>query len=284
MLGNIGTPSQKKKIENLVQEDKFLLIIFDACRYDYFQSSYTDHYNGELEKVYTTNTYTMQYLFNTWTSHYNITYVSGGPVISDENFEINNMGYRPSKHFDRIIPAWDMGYKKELGVTPPEAVTKSALENPSEKMVVHYFQPHAPYIGERKLREKVPELKKDQESIDDDLTDSLKDIYNKMELGEISEDNLKSAYSDNLERVLKAAKPLVQNSNKRTVITSDHGELLGESGRYMHGGMPHEILSDLPWLEVSNVKGDLPEVSPERAKQHKDQKQVEDQLRDLGYL
>jgi len=277
---NIGRRSQKQRIDNLLQEDEFLLVILDACRYDFFERRYTRHFEGNLERTYTTNTYTMQYLMNTWTDEYDITYVAGGPVVSDRNFDMSDWDYRPSEHFDEIIDVWDMGYEKELGVTPPEAITEIATKRNDDRMIVHYFQPHAPYIGEDRLREGSVDGGRD---VIEARGESLKRIYEKIEAGEIDEDTLRKAYASNLQRVMEATKPLVEKPNRRTVLTSDHGEILGEDGRYMHGGVPHSALCEVPWLEVNDTKGEPKDIDTSK-KQEGNQDEVRQQLEDLGYL
>jgi hypothetical protein len=272
-LRNFTKESQKSKIHDLLDEKEFLLIILDACRYDIFKQEYGSHFSGEFSKTYSTNTYTMQYLVNTWTDTYDITYVAGGPVISDQNFEISEWGYRPTEHFEKVVDVWNRDYGKELGVTPPEKVTEAAMNEDSPRMVVHYFQPHAPYIGEKRLREETSR----------ERDESLKDIYGRIDSGEISQEDLRGAYVSNLRRVIEAVKPLVDSVNGKSIITSDHGELLGEDKRFMHGGVPHKNLCELPWLTVEDTKGDYgsPDIeTPENGQS----KQVEEQLKDLGYL
>jgi len=280
---NRNLQSQQTLIAELLQADEFLIVLFDACRFDAFEETYSDHYEGSLSKVCTTNTFTKQYQQTTWPDQYDLTYVAGGPVISDRNFERSNLEYRPSEHFSTIVHAWDRGYEKELGVTPPEAVTEVALEKDADRMIVHYFQPHAPYIGEKRLRESY-DTSADNTSKIETRVMSLKKIYEQIEAGKIDTGNLKAAYYSNLERVMQPAKPLIANVNRPTVITSDHGELLGEDDRYLHGGPPHPILCRLPWLEVSETVGETTAPSVKKRTDDTPSKSVEDQLKDLGYF
>lgn len=281
---NIGVPHQRELIKRLLSEDEFLLIILDACRYDVFERGFPSHYSGCLKKVYTTSTYTKQYLRTTWPDYYDVTYVAGGPVITDKNFQLSSSSYRPSEHFHDIVHAWDLEYEKELGVTPPEAVTDAALHNEDSRMVVHYFQPHAPYIGEVRLRADEVEADASEQSKVESRTDSLRNIYEKIENGDIPDGRLIDAYESNLNRVMLATKTLIRNTNKRTVITSDHGELLGEDNRYLHGGFPHPILCELPWFEVQGVKGKTNEDKVDLEEDGRPKKAIQEQLRDLGYF
>lgn len=65
-------------------------------------------------------------------------------------------------------------------------------------------------------------------------------------------EKLKEFYRSNLETVLTYASDLVDSLEGKTVVTSDHSELLGEEGRYGHDSA-HEkcdLLYEVPWLEI----------------------------------
>jgi len=61
-------------------------------------------------------------------------------------------------------------------------------------------------------------------------------IAKKIERDEITNEYLEKAYEDNLRLVLKVVKKMVNEMKLigKVVLTSDHGELLGENGFYMH--------------------------------------------------
>jgi len=67
----------------------------------------------------------------------------------------------------------------------------------------------------------------------------------------VGEERLKDAYRDNCERVLNEASKLIESTAGKVIVTSDHGDLLGEGGRYGHpGGDSHSVLKEVPWLEI----------------------------------
>lgn len=69
-------------------------------------------------------------------------------------------------------------------------------------------------------------------------------------LREVGEDGVRKAYEENLEIVLNHVAQLLREFRGKIVITSDHGELLGENGLYGHPwGMRHPALIEIPWLE-----------------------------------
>jgi len=69
---------------------------------------------------------------------------------------------------------------------------------------------------------------------------------------------LRKAYRENLrivlEHVAKLCDELLRHKpSARIVITSDHGELLGENGKYSHG-IEDPYTLEVPWLRVKTVK------------------------------
>lgn len=67
----------------------------------------------------------------------------------------------------------------------------------------------------------------------------------------LGEKGVKQAYRNNLECVMRHVSSLIKDLEERTVITSDHGELLGENNDYSHYSWKDEKqLREVPWLEV----------------------------------
>jgi len=91
-----------------------------------------------------------------------------------------------------------------------------------------------------------------------------------------------------LQRVLIAVQNLVSQLSRPVVITADHGEMLGEDGRYIHGGLPHPLLCEVPWFTVdeSMIGSNNQNISESKTKPETtiSEQDVEEQLRDLGYL
>jgi len=62
---------------------------------------------------------------------------------------------------------------------------------------------------------------------------------------------LRAAYADNLRFVLKYVAKIVKDLPGVTIVTSDHGERLGEGKRYSHPpGLFDPLLIEIPWFKV----------------------------------
>jgi len=237
--------------KDLIHEtDWDLLIILDASRFDYFKENYKDYINGKLYKVRSEGIDTFEFLRECFPDYYDLTYVSGAtPVNSVVKLNPHGMGhlyrgYVPRDHFKEIIDVWNFGWSDGLGTVPPHRVTTAAVNNISSKMIVHYFQPHMPAIGEPKFLgltgNKVGKMRGNPP--DSPIWENVKE---NVEL-------LRKAYEGNLRLVLLETRRLLEvvgDSFASIIVTSDHGEGLGEDGVFAHN-KDHPVLREIPWLEV----------------------------------
>jgi len=234
--------SQKELIREVVKGDSWLIIVLDACRYDFFEKAYREFLEGELLRVRSANSTTPYWLKETWTGYYDAVYVSANPFIVPNPPERSRTGdeirrwlgnYNPRAHFKRIVPLYLTDWDEELGTVRPEVVVRRALENLYPRMVVHFLQPHYPYIGRKKI-----------------LGDGRK-IVAKIRRGEIGFGEVLEAYTENLRLALRCARQLIDVAPHGAVaVTSDHGEIL-RPDRVEHP--PNTFTPELivvPWLWV----------------------------------
>lgn len=124
-----------------------ILIVLDACRFDFFE-----RYNtipGTLTKMWVPTSSTYDYMLDNFKHYYrSITYVSGNPFINSRK---KLQGFKATSHFPKIIDAWDFGWDEELKTVPPWNMVEAALPYLNDKrVIIHFMQPHTPYIGENR--------------------------------------------------------------------------------------------------------------------------------------
>jgi hypothetical protein len=216
------------------------LIILDACRYD----KLNDIREHEVEDRVTLGSTSSEYVERTFTEdkYDDVVYISANGFLTDQMMQ-KHLGKKDIFHekFDTIETDWD----SEKGTVLPEDVVRDAetAESlfPEKRKIIHFIQPHYPYLtrefGERS---------------DTHLPDETDDALKLAERGEIPRAEIIKAYEENLEIVLEHAEKLAQELEGKTVITADHGELLGENGLYGHpAGSNAKELRRVPWEEVS---------------------------------
>lgn len=237
-----------------------LLVILDACRFDYFQRIYREYLSGRLEEAYSEGIDTFEFLKEVFPSYYELTYISGAVPVNSfikpnpQGLGHLYRGYTPRKHFKRIVDVWYSDWDDSLGTTPPDKVVDAAIGNLDSKMIVHIFQPHAPFIGEPKLLGWTGDKVGKGRGVPPDAP-----IWQGLQgVPEVwcgaDTDFLRKAHEGNLRLALSEVKRLLESIGdrfNRIVVTSDHGEALGEDGVFAHS-KDHPVIRRIPWLEVDN--------------------------------
>ena len=238
----------------LIHRDEWdVLVVLDACRFDVFERVYPKYLSGTLTKVWSPGHITPAWLGKTWTEWYDVTYVSANPRVN--TFGIPWVGFDAMKRFAKVVDAWNFAWDKELSTVPPWSMTDIVLETEG-RVVAHYVQPHVPYIGETKCTvdtttwsdARWEKHKKRMFSYSSSKTRAIARKSGKPEF-------LRRAYEDNLRCALKEVVRLVDGTDRRVVVTSDHGEFLGEGNKWLHKptwvGDP--IIHEVPWFEADGT-------------------------------
>lgn len=236
---------------NVLNENWDILIILDACRYDFFKKY--NFIKGKLKKKKSLGSCTREWIKKNFIKNYsNIVYISGNPHISKFMLK-KNIGRNPFYYIDEV---WNYGWNDEFGTVLPDIITKRIIENlihfPNKKIVAHYMQPHSPFIKEknlididegwRNLRNIVLSKKAKKEHTN---------IFKLAHIKKVNINSIKKGYIENLKIVLKSITKL-KNLKKQIIITSDHGNCFGEYGLYGHPcGIYIPQLIEIPWFSMN---------------------------------
>lgn len=208
-------------------------------------------------------------------------YVTANPQLYRHRDELT-----PELHAVRNV--WrDGGWDDELGTVPPETTTEHAREAsqefPDKRLVVHYIQPHYPFID--------AETDFDKGQLEDE--DAPPSFWQKIMHGdlEVPLDTIWDAYTANLQRVLSHVDSLVEDLEGKTIVTSDHGNMVGERSfpvpirEWGHpAGQYTDELIEVPWHVIeSESRKQIVAEPPEREFGDSDDGDVTERLRDLGY-
>lgn len=167
---------------------------------------------------------------------------------------INRFGYNP---FFKVVDVWKEEWSEELGTVPPEKANQSTLRSlkihPEKKYIIHYLQPHYPYIGEIKLKSEVMTLLRKGILKQKTRGDSeLATPWKLVEEGIIGIRAIRQAYISNLKFVLTKIKELLPSLSGKTIITSDHGNSFGKFGLFYGHPLGFSLpeLIKVPWFEL----------------------------------
>ncbi|MDT3435480.1 sulfatase-like hydrolase/transferase [Haloarcula sp. 1CSR25-25] len=293
---------------NIYDSNWDLLIVLDACRVDALRSV-EDEYSfiEEVMEITSLGSTSLEWMLKTFTerhldeirkTHYISTNGHLGQLSGADTTYFTFLQLQETvvartawanqlvKHnavseedFAAIHRLYHLSERNPYGHTPlPDDVTDYAIQRgrelSDERLIVHYMQPHAPYLKQAFER--------------GTIADHEASPFTYLRSGG-SNEAVREAYLDNLRFVLDSIERLLDNIDaERVVITADHGELFGEFSLYSHGaGVFHPNLKRVPWVETTarDTDGYIPDIDDE-TKQDSDEleKQVKDQLEGLGYL
>jgi hypothetical protein len=272
---------------DVFEEDWDTLVVLDACRYDMFES--TSQLDGTLLSRISKGSSTVEWLQANFDGRdlRDTVYVTANPQL-----ERNRSKWDINLH--ETINVWlNEGWDEDTGTVRAETVTKAALEAaerfPHKRLVVHYMQPHYPFVPADTTADK----EHLQQINDSSAKPSGDTVWNQMFNDELnlSRDKIWSIYVENLEYVLDHITKFLEEISGKTVITGDHGNYVGERAspipirEYGHPrGLYDEPVVLVPWLEQMN--GQRREIRNEErseGEQEISSQTVSDRLKDLGY-
>lgn len=210
------------------------LIILDGARFDHFEAvAGPDHTPMPIHSVGSSSP---EFVRQTIDARY-----------SDHVLVTANPYYEWTGRHDCFADARLLYHDRwEDGTVKPETVVDqarlSAYRNPDRKHVVHFLQPHKPFITGH-------------------LADHRGTEYDALERGAVEPDEFERAYRANLQLAFDEALKLARTLDGRTVITADHGESFGEPGLFTRRPLfehpeyrYNDALVRVPWLPVGDAE------------------------------
>ncbi|SEP31775.1 hypothetical protein SAMN04487948_1474 [Halogranum amylolyticum] len=257
---------------DIFNEDWDNLIILDACRFDIFEEYLPlDSFTGSLEYRISRGSATREWIRGNFTNRdlYDTVYIDSNGYYARLKDEIEAEVYKYN-----LVENDAFG-----GISAsPEIVTEAAInaanEYPHKRLLIQYMQPHQPFFGP--TGENINYKDKFPKTVSENNLDA---------------DTLFQAYRENLEIALNSVLDLINKLDGKTVISSDHGELLGESQSplpatyYGHpAGLYVPTLVRVPWFVIdSEDRRRIRGGTPEQDEVGLDSKEIDEKLRGLGY-
>jgi hypothetical protein len=323
----------------IMQESWDYLIILDACRYDYFEQVWQDYLPGDLEKRISVGSATREWRNKSFTDYYgDVVYISANPHINSsvriKGFLATEHFF---KVYDLWQEEWDNEKGTILPEVVTNRAIDIIGASPGKRAIVHYIQPHQPYLSVditeavahryRAVVRKMPDRTESRKANVSAVEKIFAMIYTALycigsrghlvpwKLREIlnippanhtdairrqhGKEALRRAYKENLEIVLESTAKLVDALSGKIVVTSDHGEVLGENNCYEHWSRSsNKFLLEIPWLVIDKgarttepvqsthderqQKTSAP-VSADRSDEDQTKQKIQEKLKALGY-
>ncbi|MXR51174.1 hypothetical protein GRX03_06085 [Halovenus sp. WSH3] len=259
---------------HVVEEDWDNLLILDGCRADLFEEtvdrSRFDDYRrvtslGSGSEEWTEKNFVDERFGGRSDGFGDIVYVTSNPYTSKV----------AGDRFHELIEVHEDHFDEDIGQVRAEPVMEAAkqanADYPNKRLIVHFMQPHAPFL------------------VSDWLDAGPHEEWERFERGELTREEMWRAYRETLEYVIDVAWSLVEDLDGKTVITADHGNLFGEFALpfpvrlYCHpNGLRYDGLVSVPWAIVDGDRRRIVDDGIHSASVASDDA-IDQRLRDLGY-
>jgi hypothetical protein len=229
--------------QSIVDRNWDTMIILDGCRFDVFrnqiatQGSYFNDLKWSLEKIESGASCSPEFLVKNFASK----------KLPDTVFVSSNSyltALLPKDTFFKTLDLWKTHWNDIVGTVLPEDVAKEGLKAreryPNKRLIIQFLQPHGPFIGE--------------------IGNGFKTIPSIV--FRQGRDRAVQAYISNLCAVFPYVQLLISRLDGVIIVTSDHGEALGEKvlGIPVYGhprGSRMPALMEVPWLTIYKEKNHL---------------------------
>lgn len=266
----------------IMSEDWDNLLILDACRYDMFADRID--LDGRLETRISLGSSSEEFLERNFVGeqHHDTVYVNANPYVPRLGLDEGT--------FHAVVDClsdWD----EELQTVTPETVAQAAVDAhetyPDKRLIVHFMQPHTPFIGERGRR-----MVGGGWTMDRDVEEEP-GIWHQLRDGtaDVDLETVWEAYTENLDLVLDEAVDLLEALDGKSVLTADHGNFVGERlspipsrRKYGHPyGVHAEELVKVPWFVIEGESRREVQPDPPVERERISEETVDERLEALGY-
>lgn len=238
----------EKHSDLLYNTDWKTLIILDACRFDFFARALEDvDLEGDLFAVSSEVTNTVEWYEKFWNGeNEDIILVSANPLPWAGDVDV-------AENFYKSVWISDESDKKNQNYWQfPDATIRAyeKTDKEAKKCLIHFISPHLPFLGEEGK-----EFLRSLDTTDENKRGIYQEVIEwKRREKEHSWREIEEYYKENLDLVLGKIEQCLCKFQDPIVISSDHGELVGERDVFGHAPSvsSHPLLKIVPWFEVSH--------------------------------
>jgi hypothetical protein len=255
------------------------MVVLDACRPDMLAAAEPDYdFLADGRETRSVASYSKNWMRWNFSRRYaremaETVYVTANPfsgeVLDGEDFA----------HLEEV---WRYDWDRTEGTVLPRPVTDRAIEHARERdperLIVHYMQPHHPFLGD------------DTEGFAPGAFPDPKtaDPWDQVRWGQRDAEAVLDAYRENLRHALEDVDLLLENIDAdRVVITADHGNAVGERGIYGHPAYAGiDAIRRVPWYVTSTTDAGTyhPQAVETRSRSGTPGTEVNARLSQLGYV
>ena len=223
-----------------------VLVVLDACRVDSLRAVAPEYeFLETVGRHRSVGSCSSEWLENTFQTPEHRKAVARTAMVTGNTWTDR---YLDADRFARIDEVWKYAWDEALGTVPADAITdraiRAARDSDPERLVVHYMQPHHPFVPDP--------VAGDSGMARTGARSSETNPWILLRQGTLQEGRVREAYEANLRYALRSVGTLLENIDGTVVLTADHANLFGEWGLYGHPiHTPVPALVTVPWAETT---------------------------------
>lgn len=232
------------QMTNVLEREWDNLIILDACRYDLFEEFIEEY---QADSIYSVGSSSSEFIRETFSDAdlKDVVLLTANPHFHTSQFQ-DLVGKKPEEVFYTVYHLYETHWSETEGTVVPKDVNKAALSAkklfPDKKLIIWYMQPHFPFLNSDVAGAPLGTEAQDE---------CIRSVWGRASAGKISREKLWREYGKNLDIVFEKVVELDKKLEGKTVVTSDHGNLVGEANLFGHPtALPVKSLHKVPWLEL----------------------------------
>ncbi|MCQ4333127.1 hypothetical protein KM295_06420 [Natronomonas sp. F2-12] len=285
---------------NIFSKDWDNLIILDSCRYDTLKSITN---KNKSSSIISRGSSSYEFVKNNFEKQLHDTiYITTNPHI--EKIEKNEF-FIIKKIYDEYEDSFNINERRTMLDNLRKESQRMVHENPNKKLIIHSMIPHAPYISSEaeNLRKKLSEEKNitfvnskggrgantQEKAKNKTNPNKFYSLLGAAKNGYISDNRLYEIYKQEVKTGFNWGEKLANELDGKSIITADHGELLGErllpllAKEYGHHcNIYCEELRKVPWVVYpSDNRRNI--IASEPVDTQHTQTNIEENLKALGY-
>lgn len=268
---------------SVMDHDWDTLLVLDACRYDLYCE--LSPLGGTCRPVVSRGSQSWEFMKENFVGRelHDTVCVTANP----HTYEIPDGTFHAVEYL--LEDYWDESARTVRPSDVVEATFETAERYPNKRLLVHFMQPHFPFLGPTgdSFEHSGVEIHLE----DSEQSGAIHPWEGLMFDSSLNPETVITAYRENYEIVFPHVERLVEELPGLTVLTSDHGNLLGEYTfpvpvkTYGHPpGIYRQELLTVPWVQFETqgerrpITTELPGESEKPSEQT-----IENRLRALGY-
>lgn len=267
---------------SVLKEDWDVLIIADACRYDFAFEHKGIFKNAVLKKKFSRGSSSPDFIKRNFLSY------SGDTIVLSSNPYVSKLA---ADKFFLVVNVWSEAWDDEIGTVLPRSVfdlyTDYQMRYPDKRFILWLMQPHFPYVTNRSYNQGYNLNTRGIEIGQSSGETKVRTALSMVESGKLAVEKFEQIYNDEVEFVFNEINARIHDFKGKVVVTSDHGEdwsfYLGVPVFEHPSKVYSKNLVAVPWFEFDYNERVVRKATSNKFKKQEVLDGLTDKLRALGY-